>query len=125
MMLRCRKIFVLFLLLLNTSGARIVSVTDVCERSRVFFSPARSLRAIVKLVRGQERTRRPPRSFGAQRNRYASLDVERLCRDDRPAMVSILPPVSIALHAESSRLRPVHARHAPRDRSPTGPPLLI
>ncbi|MBI5239904.1 MAG: hypothetical protein HY926_05490 [Elusimicrobia bacterium] len=122
---RYRKALILALLLLNTSGARVVSVTDVCQSSRVYFSPARSLRAIVKLVSRRESRPRTPRAFGSAKSRYSSLEIERLCRDDRLAMVVILPPVHVVLPDESSRLRPVYAWQAPKDRSPVGPPLLV
>ena len=124
-MRRYRKLFALLLLVLNTSGARVVSVTDVCQNSRVYFSPARSLRAVVKLVTGQKSRQRTPRAFGAAKNRYSSLEIERFHRDERPAPVALLSPVSITLQLESSRLRPVYSWRTPTGRSPVSPPLLV
>lgn len=125
-MRRYRKLFALLLLVLNTSGARVVSVTDVCQNSRVYFSPTRSLRAVVKLVTGQKNRQRTPRAFGAAKNRYSSLEIERFHRDERPATVALQTPVSIMLPAaSSSRLRPVYAWQAPTGRSPVSPPLLV
>jgi hypothetical protein len=124
MIRRYQKAIVGLLLLLDLTGARIVTVCDACEHSRVYFSPAVGFKAIARAVTGQTWKRRAPHALGAQANRYSTRDIELVRRDDRPATVNILPPINITIGAERSRNRLVYAWMLPKELSPVKPPQL-
>ena len=124
MVSRYQKVIAVALLVLNVSGARVIAVSDACERSRVFFSPTLSFKAIARLVTRQDWRQPAPHSLGARTDRYSARDLESVQRNSVTVPVAILPPVSITLGAERSRNRPSYAWRLPRDNVPAPPSQL-
>ena len=118
-----RKLMAVGVLLLDLTGARMVSVVEACEPAHAYCSSALSFKAILKLAAGQPWQRRAARSFGARVSRSA-FDLELLTSDDRPALAPTEASIVIAhcpdLPGDGLR----HAARHPRDRSPTNPPQL-
>jgi hypothetical protein len=121
---RYQKAIAVALLTLNVSGARVVAVSGACEHSRVFFGPALSVRALVKVVTHQQWKQSAPNSLGEANVRYSAKDLEFIQRNRVIAPVAVLPPVSITLGTERSRIRPSYAGRLPRDNSPAPPSQL-
>ena len=121
---RCQKTIAVALLLLNVSGARVIAVSDACQRSRAYFGPTLGFKAIARLVTRQEWRRHAPRALGARANRYSSRDLETIQRSNVVVPVAILPPVDITLSAPRSPNRPPYAWRFPRDNSPAPPSQL-
>ena len=125
MLRRARKAMALLVLLLDFTGARMVTVSEACEPSRVYFTPTLGFKAIAKLVTKQAWKAPPPRSFGAQTQRYSGVDLQLLQSDDRPVLAPVLSPINIAPALERSHGALVYAWRLPRDRSPGMFPRLI
>ena len=125
MLRRARKAMAVLVLLLDFTGARMVTVSEACEPSRVYFTPNLGFKAITKLVTKQAWKAPPPRSFGAQTRRYSAVDVQLLQSDDRPVIAPVLSHINVAPAIASSNGALVYAWRLPRDRSPGIFPRLI
>ena len=124
MVSRYQKGIAVALLILNLSGARVIAVSDACERSRAFFSPALSFKAIAKAVTRQQWKQSSPHSLGARAGRYSSRDLEFVQRNGVADPIAILPPVIIALGSEHFRNRPPSSWRLPLDNVPAPPSQL-
>ncbi|MBI5211199.1 MAG: hypothetical protein HY927_14600 [Elusimicrobia bacterium] len=123
MMRRYRKGIAVALLLLNFSGARVVTVSAACERSRSYFGPARGFKAIVKKALHQQRRDRAQRSLGASKRR-SSRDIEATTRSNAPAPVVVQRDAETAVSPALSPINPLYSWKLPQDRSPVQPPHL-
>ena len=124
MLRRGRKVVAVLVLLLDFTGARMVTVSESCEPSRVFFGPTLGFKAIAKLVTKQTWKTPMPRSFGARANRVSAVDVQLLRGEDRPVVAPALSPTNVAPAIERSPGPIVYMWRAPRDRGPGTFPQL-
>ncbi|MCX5788886.1 MAG: hypothetical protein NTX64_10340 [Elusimicrobia bacterium] len=115
---RGRKVVAVLVLLLDFTGARMVTVSEACEPSRVFFGPTLGFKAIAKLVTKQTWKTPAPRSFGARANRVSAVDVQLLRGEDRPVVAPVLSSINVAPAIERSHGTLICLWRAPRDRSP-------
>jgi hypothetical protein len=125
MVRRFRKGLVLALLALNVSGVRAVTVSGLCETSRVVFHPGLSFKAIAKTVTHQEWKQRVPDSLGARTKQYSARDLDFLRGDSRLAPIAVVSQPAVVLDQEDAGRRcRTAAWKLPADEHPVQPPHL-
>lgn len=112
------------MIVLNFSGARVVIAGNACEKTRVFFAPSRSFRAVTKKVMRKECRKPGQRTLGQRKNRFQSHELQSLRTDNRLSPVDSFTPQSVALEFKSVKASPLYAWKLASDISPVQPPHL-
>ncbi|MBI3551162.1 MAG: hypothetical protein HY077_01485 [Elusimicrobia bacterium] len=123
-----QRLVAIVLLALHVGGARAIAVTDACERSRVFYGPSMSFRAVTKTVSvwasGKKWERRAPRSLGARGSRFTTLDLEWVRTPVRTAPIVLLSATDTMLDIKSPMTGARTGWKLPTDTSPVQPSHL-
>ena len=110
------------LVMLNLTVVRVVRGAGPCEKASSFFAPSRAIRAMVKLVTGQEFKRKPPRAFVDQRKIRHSKDLHSLRQG---AFVAVVPErLRVAVSTDDISRQARVIRRLPSDVDPTWSPHL-
>lgn len=120
---RWKKAISLTLLAFNMSGTRVFAVADAGAKSRVFFGPSLSAKALIKAATNQRWGKKDGCSLGIHKSHKSSQNIEGVRNGQLvcPGVVKTVARLPVLSERARSRL---FSWKLPSDMSPVQPPHL-